>query len=497
MRNHSIHKTTCRVALAGITLVAAATAETAQKRSDKEDVKAEHAAIGIDPKHRPIPGNQRTQHPDAQWFPDAGLGLFLHWDPACVRPVNIGWSMIPGRKMVDKKITPDEFERIVREKDFNLDGEKWPITPNEYWALAKDFKPNNYQPEVWLKKAKEAGFTYAVFTTKHHAGFAMWPTAFGDYNTKKYMGGRDLVKEYVDACRKVGLKVGLYFSGPDWYFDQEFMSFLYRPQPGFPELDGNLQVRKVTRTPEQIAAHHKAYAALVRGQVEELMTNYGKIDLLWFDGRPSVPNSGHVITQERIRELQPGIVINTRMHGKGDYITPERVLPDNLRLKSDQWGEFCTPWNYWSYSTSPFRPLNAILTDLVRSRNAGVNYLVGFGPMANGDIAPEAYENMGKLHVWMKTHSEAVHGTRALPPGESASVPASSKGDARYLYLIPTKKGHPHEVTLTGLGALPQVMLLGDARELKASRTGTTITIDLRGEKLGKDVRVLKLTPLP
>ena len=398
-----------------------------------EEVKAEHDLVG---NAKITPNNRHTRHPDAQWFLDAGLGLFLHWDPASIRPIGISLSMLPGRKLVGKTITPGEFERIVRERDFNLDGKKFPITPNEYWALAKDFKPDNYHPEVWLKKARDAGFRYAVLTTKHCNGFALWPSAYGGFNTKNYLNGRDLVKEYVEACRKVGLKVGLYFSPPDFHFDQDFRNFLWRPLPGLPALGPDLTPRPVTHTPEETTNYHKAYAALVRGQVEELMTNYGKIDLLWFDGKPPIPNGQNAITQERIRELQPGIVINTRMHGKGDYITPERVLPSNLRLKSDEWGEFCAPWNYWSYVTTPFRSLGTILTELVRSRSAGVNYLLGFGPMANGDLAPEAYENLAKLGEWMRINSESVYGTRALPESERASVLATAKENRRYLFVL-------------------------------------------------------------
>ena len=488
----------CGATVVGITLVGTAftSAQNAKKPAEKNEAAAEHAAIGIDPKHRPIPGHQRTQHPDAQWFPDAGLGLFLHWDPACTRAIPLGWSMVPGRKLLDKKITPAEFERIVRERDFNLDGKKSPaLTPNEYWAMAKDFKPNNYHPEVWLKKAKDAGFTYAVLTTKHHAGFALWPSAYGEYNTKNYMGGRDLVKEYVDACRKVGLKVGLYFSGPDWHFEREFRNFLYRPLPGLPALDADLKPRTTSRTPEEIAEHQKAYAALVRGQVEELLTNYGKIDTLWFDGRPPIPDAQNAITQERIRELQPGIVINTRLHGKGDYITPERRLPETLRLKSDEWGEFCAPWNYWSYVKQPYRPLNDILTELVRSRNAGVNYLLGFGPMPNGDWAPEAHSNVAKLADWMKINGEAIHGTRALPQGEKSSVLASAKGDVRYLYLLPGKAEGTVSASISGWRNGGQARLLGDAKKLEVTSNGDTLTVAVPAESLRQTVRVLELSP--
>jgi alpha-L-fucosidase len=234
---------------------------------------------------------------------------------------------------------------------------------------------------------------------------------------------------------------------------------------------------------------------MVRGQVEELLTRYGKIDLLWFDGRPPIPDGQNVISQERIRELQPGIVINTRMHGKGDYITPERVLPDELRLKSDEWGEFCTPWNYWSYVKSPFRPLNAVLIDLARSRHAGVNNLLGFGPMGNGDWAPEAYENVAKLGAWMKLNGEAIHGTRALPEGEKASVLASSKGAVRYLYLIPGKTEGPASVSFTGLRGDYQAQLLGENRKLEVTRNGDTTTMVVPTEAPGQTVRVLKLSP--
>jgi len=483
----------CSFAVAVAPLVGTACAEDkpATRQAVQREVKAEHDLVG---NVKTRPNNRHTRHPDAQWFPDAGLGLMLCWDPASTRPIGISLSAIPGRKLVGKTITPAEFERIVRERDFNLDGKKFPITPNEYWALAKDFKPDNYHPEIWLKKVKDAGFTYTVLTTKHCNGFALWPSAYGGFNTKNYMNGRDLVKDYVAACRKVGLKVGLYFSPPDFYFDRDFRNFLYRPLPGLPPLGPDLRPRTITHTTEETKAYHKGYAELVRGQVEELLTNYGKIDLLWFDGKPPIPDGQNAITQERIRELQPGIVINTRMHAKGDFITPERVLPDDLRLKSDEWGEFCTPWNYWSYVKVPFRPLENVLTDLARARNAGVNYLLGFGPMANGDLAPEAYENMAKLAEWMRINSESVYGTRALPEGEKASVPASCKGKVRYLYLVTGKNEGPTNVTFTGFSGDCQARLLGDTQELEVRRDGDMVTIVIPTEASGRCVRVLRLS---
>src|SRR5262249_51593210 len=123
-----------------------------------------------------------SSHPEAQWFPDAAFGLFIHWGIASVRAMNISWPMIPGRPLAERRIEgAAERERIVRESDYNLDGKPPAITPLEYWQMAKDFNPQSYDPDRWLAAAKDAGFTYAVLTAKHHEGFALWPSHFGTF----------------------------------------------------------------------------------------------------------------------------------------------------------------------------------------------------------------------------------------------------------------------------------------------------------------------------
>jgi alpha-L-fucosidase len=378
---------------------------------------------------------------------------------------------------------PAEFARIIREKDYDLAGRKPQITPDEYWALAKEFNPTNFQPEVWLKKAKAAGFRYAVLTTKHHNGFGLWPSAFGGFNTRNTpMNGRDLVKEFVAGCRAAGLKVGFYFSGPDWHFDRDYMSFLYggtgaKYRGKLPDLGTDHEPRVLKHTTEEVAAHHTAVAEMVCGQLEELLKNYGQIDVMWFDGGPSHPQRGEIFPIARIRELQPGIVINPRFHGRGDFITPEGHLPDGLRLKTDEWGELCSCWaGSWSHTKRPFRPLNDVVGELVRCRASGINNLLDIGPTASGDLEPAAYENLDKLTAWMNVHGEAIHGTRALPGRETATVPATSKGDLRYLYLIPARKGEqePGSLSITGLrgAGVYRARLLGDEREVSVSTAG-------------------------
>ena len=132
-------------------------------------------------------------HPDAQWFPKAGFGLFVHIGMSAVHGgIDLSWGMLKNKSWED--------------------GE---ISPVEYWSLADRWNPVNFKPEVWAKQAKEAGFKYIVFITKHHDGYTMWPSKYSDFGVEQKMGGRDLVKEVVEACRKNGLKIGLYFSPPD------------------------------------------------------------------------------------------------------------------------------------------------------------------------------------------------------------------------------------------------------------------------------------------
>src|SRR5207247_9186936 len=132
----------------------------------------------------------------------------------------------------------------------------------------------------------------------HHNGSATSPLQVRDLRPSTYTAGRDLLKDYVEAARRNHLKVGFYFSGPDWHFDREYWNFLYHgsEHPEFPSLDADLKPRTVTHTAAERTAHQKAYAEMVKGQIEELLTNYGQIDVIWFDGKPDVPNPETLVT---------------------------------------------------------------------------------------------------------------------------------------------------------------------------------------------------------
>jgi len=477
------------------------------QNKDGETVKNEHTMINMGEEKNAA--GAHTMHPDAQWYPDAGLGLFIHWGLSSVKNLDASWPMIPGRALVNKKLDSAELARVVREKDYNLNGKPPVITPNEYWAMAKDFNPQHYDPDKWIKAAKEAGFTYAVLTTRHHEGFAMWPSNYGNFSTKNYMGGKDLIKPFVEACRKYGLKVGLYYSPPDWYFDREYMSFLYgrvyATNPGLPKVDADLNPRTGTPKSEaEIKKHQADFAAMVKGQVTELLTRYGKIDLIWFDGKPPIPNGENAITQDEIRALQPGIVINPRLHGKGDFITFERNPPS--QDPGGVWAEFCNLWTgSWANSnTRPFRSNGFVLGQLVACRAWRVNYLLGVGPTSDGIFPDAVYKNMAIVQEWMKINKQAIQHTTQLPAGETASVPATANGKFRYLFAIPEFKDKgmmdedmlpAKDLTLTAkISAKPRsVVLLGSSKKLQYTYTDNELSVQLPATLRTKLVDVVQI----
>lgn len=258
------------------------------------------------------------------------------------------------------------------------------------------------------------------------------------------MGGRDLVKEFVTACRKYGLKVGLYYSGPDWYFNKDYQSFMYygvgKNYPNVPELDADLHPRTVKKTEAEKQAHYQDVARYIKGQVEELLTNYGKIDMVWFDGSPDIPKGNAAwkdcITMDQIHKLQPGIVVSPRFFGYGDYKTFEgdKAVPTT---KQDGWAELCmTAANPgWGYTKAPLKTSAYMIDKLANCRANNTNLLLNFGPDKTGQFDANEYQRLDEIAAWMRTNGASVQGASAINTGEAASVPATAKGKYRYLFL--------------------------------------------------------------
>ncbi len=352
----------------------------------------QHNLIGI-PSSNIIEGT--PAHPDTRWFDGAGLGLFIHWGISSVHgATDLSWGMI--------KDTPwNSGSEISRD-----------ITPQDYYTLADRFDPQNYHPQRWLAAAKAAGATYAVLTTKHHDGYTLWPSESGEIGVQTYLKGRDLVAPFVEACREVGLKVGLYYSPPDWYFSRQHMSFEYNSFAAIEEWrrDGGqrpcVQAFDMAHQPYEPAPYpadfEEQLADHVRIQVEELLTRYGQIDVLWFDGRPYPFETPGAIIIERIRELQPAMLVNPRLLREGDFETFECRMP--TEQPSGRW-EYndtisdCRPKNSgWGYhENGVYETADMVRGKLKKVRDWGGNYLANCGLRSDGEMPLEYYELMKTL----------------------------------------------------------------------------------------------------
>jgi alpha-L-fucosidase len=409
----------------------------------------------------------RTTHPDAQWFPDAGLGLFIHWGITSVDGhMDLSWSMIA---------------------DTPWDKGSAKLTPEQYWKLAERFNPDRYEPEKWAAAARAAGFRYVVLTSRHHDGFALWPSAYGDFNAGGYMGGRDLLKPYVEAFRKNGLKVGFYYSGPDWHLNRDYFSFRFRNKREralLPDLDWHHQPASLpdptdfekkfffdetfSMTQGASEEHLRRYEEYIAGQVEELLTRYGKIDLMWFDGGPPA------LPIERIRQLQPGIVVNDRFYfGIGDYRTPEVRAPKD---RPERWWEQCAIWSRgWGYTADEqYRALGSVLSEFVKTRAWGGNYLINIGPRPNGEVPEVAYTRFRELGAWLKHSGESVFGTTAGDWPAKCNVPETRRPGVRYLHLLP---GFQDAVVLKDVTRPREVRLLRTGAKLSYTFENSTLRI--------------------
>jgi alpha-L-fucosidase len=414
------------------------------------------AATDTPPAHRSI----------QPWYRKAGLGLFLHWGPSSVGQIEISWSMF---------------------KDWGKSNPYWPV--EEYNALADRFDPQNYNPDLWMEAAAQAGMKYAVLTTRHHDGYALWPSEFGSFSTKQKMHGRDLVKPYVDACRKHGLRVGFYYSPNDWNYDPPGW-----PNRSFPRRDGELLHSHPQRLglPEwvdmpraEIQKYFDQFYPYVKGQVGELLTRYGAIDLLWWDGYDWPEGIDiHLDDMERyVRQLQPNIVENDRYwvwvpnKPYGDFNT-EFESKDPAAPPSRPW-EQCEPMcGGWSYrgENAPCKTVGHIIERLVRNRAWGGNYLPDFGPRPDGTLSPVYYRICEEMAAWMKYGGVSVSDVEAGPYPERCDAPVTVQGNTWYVHFLSYQQ---LTATITSSGAPKSAKVLRTGEAAGWKQDGNRVLLSL------------------
>lgn len=397
----------------------------------------------------------------AHWYETAGLGLFLHWGLSSVRAVgDLSWCMI--------RDTPYDCELDNANK----------LAPEEYWRQAEEFDPQRYDPHLWMAAAREAGFRYAVLTTRHHDGYALWPSAHGDFSTRTHMGGRDLVRPFVEACRAHDMKVGLYYSPGDWYRDRHSRSFGYSGTPlglrhepiELTEWDPSTGMPQQEWERNEKRRREEEETPYVAGQMEELLSRYGDLDVFWYDG-------GSAMSNERVRELQPGVMINDRGHGEGsgDFSTFECRYEKLAPRRPDRPFEFCTTtidqydhcvtkylgapsWGH--IEGARFRPLAVLLEELVLVSAWGGNYLLNIGPTSTGELPDRAYCTLGGLRDWMGHSGASVRDCYGGGWPEESNVPVTERDGVHYLHFLPDFTG------------LAQVRAAAAPRSVQLLRTG-------------------------
>ena len=430
----------------------------------------QHAALGLNIHKQSV----HTTHPQAQWFPKAGLGLFVHWGIASVHgDLDLSWAMMAN----------SNYDRAA--------GGRNKLAPDDYWRLAERFHPDKYDPEKWIKAAAAAGMQYAVLTTMHHDGYTLWPTMQSEIGTRTHFEGRDLVVPFVTACRKYGLKVGLYYSPPDWYFDRHYMSFNYR-SAGPNQIAGrdHFDTRhKPFDLPPKPNGHDARRRQIFHQRVEELLTRYGRIDLLWFDG-----GEHDNAIRDRARELQPHIVINSRSCD-GDFDCTECTLPTE---KFKGWFETPHCWqhsdlltpsgtnvDFWGYlKEEQYKPTAWMLESLVRLRTWGGNFLINVGPRADGTLPEIVYDRLAETAAWMAHSKYSVIGADPGPYPEQSNVPVTRRGRMWYLHALP---GFAGRIEFRDAGRPLSVKLL---------RTGQTLPFDYTHNLLALTIDPSLRTPL-
>ena len=400
-----------------------------------------------------------------QWFRDAKFGMFIHWGPCSVGQKEIGWGRNANRP-------------------WDINGVQTPRTEDPvYDNYYKQFNPTNYNADAWVRFAKESGMQYMVLIAKHHDGFAQFDSKACDYNIMASPYGKDIIRAYAAACHQQGMKLGFYYSTRDWHH------------------------------PDYLVGDNKKYDAFYRAQVKELLSNYGQVDVMWFDhvGGRDWGKWKFDELFEMMYQLHPKLIVNNRAAAFCGPATPEDRGPATPELAQMCGGDFGTPegqiggmniasdWEScihvgqgWSYhGEDGFRGPEDCIKMLVSCTTGGGNLLLNFGPRPDGTFAEGEAKVARAMGAWLRKYGEAIYGTRGGPFRNGTWGGTCYKGNKIYL--------HVSEWPAEGLGfdLLPNKVLAAKTLSGAAvtfKQDADEFTVDVAGKDRDKPVTVIELT---
>ncbi|MBM7567248.1 alpha-L-fucosidase [Paenibacillus sacheonensis] len=386
-----------------------------------------------------------------KWFLEDRFGMFIHW----------GLYAIPAR---------GEWVRSVEH-----------ISSEDYQVYFDEFNPDRYDAREWARTAKAAGMKYAVLTAKHHDGFCLFDSKLTDYKSTNTQSGRDLVREFVDAFRAEGLKVGLYYSLLDWH------------HPDYPAFGDLIHPMRANENYRRDPARFEHYLDYMHGQVRELLTNYGKLDIMWFDfSYENLKGEAWRATElmEMIRSIQPHLIIDNRLEASGeeggsiytnnpspyagDFASPEQIIPPNgvtdAAGNSIPWEACMTLNNNWGYASTDrtYKSAKTVIRKLVECVSKNGNLLLNVGPDAKGEMPRKTLEVLEQVGDWMTQNGDSIYGCGQADFPKPEWGRYTQKGNKLFAHVFEDSVG---PVNLVGLAdKVRYARLLADGSEVSSTR---------------------------
>jgi alpha-L-fucosidase len=398
-------------------------------------------------------------------FNDLKFGMFIHWGPYSLASVEASWPIM----------TPPRTGGI---------------TEAEYRALPQRFNPVQFDPKAWVRLARAAGQRYMVLTSKHHDGFCMFDSAFTDYKITKTPYGKDIAAMLAQTAREEQMPFGFYYSPPDLN------------HPGFRDTS---RPSSENWRGEPARPEWPLYLSYMELQVRELLTRYGDVFVVWFDGLGQQEKYDGTRFLRTIRDMQPMALVNNRVGLTADFVTPEQRLPKGIPVKGARVGmtnpddaglsaeppspEAFQPWETcmtinqtWAYNANDrvFKSTTELVRTLVEVASRGGNLLLNVGPTPAGTIQPEFEERLLAIGAWLKVNGEAIYGTTYGPLQQLPFARTTAKNGTTYLHVLDWPAHGP--ITVPGVRATVRaVRLLAGNRPIEFTQQSDVLTIQAGG----------------